>query len=117
MSALDGIYWQKHAANEYAAIELNEQRFPCRATAIGGNIDVECEASQGGTLVVHENSWTGWFVSRDGQPAELGAGPWLTTPAPAGAHHYEFRYRPWDVILGLLLSLIGVGLVVRLWIQ
>lgn len=117
VSALDDVYWQKHAANEYAAIELGEQRSPCRATAVGGNIDVDCEAGGGGTLVVHENSWTGWFVSRDGQPAELGDGPWLTTPAPAGAHHYEFRYRPWDVILGLLLSLIGVGLVIGLWIQ
>jgi len=117
VSVRDGVYWQEHAANEYATIEVGAQHLPCHATAIGGNIDVECAANVDGTLIVRENSWTGWFVSRDGQSVELGTGPWLSTSAPAGTHHYEFRYRPWDVALGLILSLVGVGLVIRLWIK
>jgi hypothetical protein len=64
-----------------------------------------------GTLIVQENNWSGWYASRDNQPIELSADQWLTVSAPAGPHHYEFRYRPWDVAVGLLLSAIGLGLI------
>jgi len=99
--------------NHFAYIEAADRKIPCRATARGGNIDVDCRTDVPGELVVTENAWDGWKLKRDGRTAALIADPWLKTNAPAGNHHYAFRYRPWDVPLGMLLSLSGLGL--ALW--
>lgn len=90
---------------------------PCRARAIGGDIDVDCQNDKAGALIVQENSWSGWTVSRDGEPVDLADSQWLSVSAPAGQHHYDFRYRPWDVWVGAVLSLAGLGLAIALWIR
>jgi hypothetical protein len=51
----------------------------------------------------------------DGHGVALGPGPHLTTIATAGDHTYRFRYYPWDVVIGLLLTLAGLIWLVRLW--
>jgi hypothetical protein len=97
-------------AQEYAVIEHPDgSRTACQAQGTGGDIGVLCESDQSGTLVVEENSWSGWRVSLDGQPAKLVDGGWLSVDAPAGSHTYVFRYRPWDVLVGLFLLLGGVA--------
>lgn len=98
----------------YAYVEINDEHVPCQAKAMGGNIDVECQTDAPGQLVVKENSWSGWKVKMDGVKAPLSSSTWLSTEAPAGSHSYEFRYRPWDVPLGGVLSLAGVGLAIQL---
>lgn len=104
-----------HASDEYAFVESNLSRVPCQASAQGGHIDVDCQTELEGTLTVRENSWSGWTVWRDGQRVALGPGPWLTVAAPQGRHKYEFRYRPWDVPVGLGLTCVGIGLAAWLW--
>jgi len=32
---------------------------------------------------------------------------------PEGAHKYQFRYLPWDVPVGLLMTLTGIFLAIR----
>jgi len=39
---------------------------------------------------------------------------WLVVSAPAGSHVYSFRYLPWDVPVGLLITLVGIGFCVWL---
>jgi uncharacterized membrane protein YfhO len=102
---------------EYAYVDTGDHSTPCRANAIGGNIDVDCQNDRAGILIVKENNWSGWYASRDGKPLALADAQWLSVSAPAGQHHYEFRYRPWDVPLGLLLSLAGIGLAITLWMR
>jgi hypothetical protein len=80
--------------------------------AIGGNIDVYCNNDTPGVLKVMENKLNGWTAKRDGLSTKLGEGQWLSTNAPAGAHHYAFRYRPWDVVAGFLLSAAGFCLAI-----
>ncbi len=99
----------------YAQVKMGAEGIPCQAHAEGGNIDVDCTADASGQLVVLENAWPGWVVRRDGIRVTLGAGPWLTVQAPSGEHHYSFRYRPWDVPAGGILSLLGIGLSIGLW--
>ena len=101
--------------NYYAYVNTSTQEIPCQASANGGNIDIDCQTDTSGQLVVMENLWSGWSVRRDGVAAPLGPGPWLTTKAPAGTHHYAFRYRPWDVPLGVAISLLGFALSIWLW--
>ncbi|CAG0932970.1 hypothetical protein TFLX_02832 [Thermoflexales bacterium] len=107
----------KHPHNEYAYVDTGQQQVPCAATALGGNIDVECTTEVAGKLLVTENSWTGWQAYRDGTPVTLDNERWLSVAAPAGSHRYEFRYRPWDVWVGLLLTLVGVALCLVWWIR
>ena len=105
------------AANEYAFIQTPDgQMTPCRAQASGGAITVQCDSSQPGQLVVREYAYSGWAAWLDHQPQAppSPAGPWLTLNAPAGQHLYEFRYLPWDVPVGLVVSLLGLGLAVFL---
>jgi hypothetical protein len=84
-----------HLDNPYAAIiNSREGLVPCRAVALGGEIDVTRDSLEPGQLVVQENTLTGWSVRLDGNPATLAQSVWLTTPAPAGQHTYRFRYRP-----------------------
>lgn len=99
----------------YAYVDIDGEHIPCQAKAMGGNIDIECQADSPGTLIVMENSWSGWKAKIDGRKAALDSSPWLSVDAPAGTHSYEFRYRPWDVPLGGALSLVGIGLAIWLW--
>jgi len=101
--------------NQYAFINTGTQNIPCQAQAIGGNIDVACDTPVTGQLIVQENNWSGWSAKRDGTSVALAPGRWLSVPAPAGQHHYTFRYRPWDVLLGGALTLLGLGALVWLW--
>ncbi len=110
----EGIILVAHPDQAYARIESGAQHIPCQAIALGGDIDVDCHSDVDGTLIVRENNWSGWFAVQDGQPIDVLSAQWLSVPAPAGQHHYEFRYRPWDVAAGLLLSVIGLGLIITM---
>jgi hypothetical protein len=113
----DGFYVRKYPTHEYAYIDTGTQHLPCRAQAHGGDIDVDC-AVGAGTLFVDENNWTGWQATSDGQPVELIQGsPRLSVAGPAGPHHFEFHYRPWDVPVGSIITVIGLALCGWLWVR
>jgi hypothetical protein len=114
---IGGITILVHANDEYAFVDTGTETVPCRAVAQGGRIDVDCSADSSGTLVVRENQWSGWTVKRDGVSLGLIPGQWLSAAAPAGRHHYQFRYRPWDVAVGLCISLLGLALAVALYLR
>ena len=112
---IDGVSIIKNPNVNYAYMKNGNQETPCQALANGGNIDLTCESATGGVLVVTENYFGGWKARIDGKPTQLiPFENWLAIKAPAGNHKYEFRYRPWDVPLGLLLTITGIGLV--LWL-
>lgn len=101
--------------NIYAAVINHGDKNPCEATAYGGKIDIWCDTSTNGTLLVRENYWKGWQVWVDGERAKFVPDDWLSVMAPAGKHLYQFRYRPWDVYVGMGLTLFGLILCVHLW--
>jgi hypothetical protein len=101
---------------EYAYVETDAKEIiPCKAHGWGGDLRVSCDNSEGGDLVVQENTWTSWYAWRDGEQVELLGWDWLVVAAPPGEHEYRFRYIPWDVPLGVLFALFGVGLCVWQW--
>ena len=51
----------------------------------------------------------------DGERTQLLGKDWLSLEAPAGGHSFQFRYQPWDVIIGIFLSLIGALLSIYFW--
>ena len=103
---------------EYAAVtQTDGGRSICSADGVGGYLAVRCNAPHEGSLVVKENSWTGWRAWVDGQPATLRSGRWLSVDISGGDHTIEFRYLPWDVPLGLLLTLAGIALAVSCWFK
>jgi hypothetical protein len=114
-STVEGVMIGALPQNQYALITGDDQPIPCEARAMGGNIDVTCTSHKPGRLIVQENMWTGWYARRDGTSVPLHEGTVLSVDAPAGTHHYAFRYRPWDVWLGLGLTFVGIALCVWLW--
>jgi hypothetical protein len=111
------FWFVHHPENEYASVTTKSGIVPCRAEATGGNIDVYCQTSEPGYLDVRENSWAGWKARVDGIKIELEDSQWLRVGAPSGTHTYTFRFRPWDVILGIILSAIGSGVLIWLWLK
>jgi hypothetical protein len=114
---LNGLFYLSHFENEYAFIQSGDQKITCTAQAIGGNIDVACPESPKGQLIVYENNWTGWYAWVDQKKIPLLQNDWLSTDAPAGKHTYHFRYRPWDVWVGILLTCLGIVLSIVLWLR
>lgn len=107
------IYFREEAS--YAAVIHEDQLQPCTAKGLGGKLTIHCNTSSDGRLIVKENSWSGWKAWMDGERTPLLRDQWLSVDAPAGKHIYHFRYRPWDVPLGLSLSLIGIVICIYLW--
>ena len=113
-----GITLQKNSEHVYAAVNTTEGTTACPAEARGGHINVVCETEASGILTVKEYHWTGWRAWRDGESTPLAAErDWLTVPAPAGEHRYTFRYRPWDVPLGAMITGVGMTLCIFLWLR
>lgn len=102
-----GIY--AAPGREYASVisELGN-RSVCKATGSGGDIDVSCTSPEGGILTVTENSWSGWGATVDGRKVELTPSRWLSVRVPAGTVQISFRYRPWDVPVGIAFMFMGM---------
>ena len=64
-----------------------------------------------------ERNLPGWKAWQEDSRTELFDGTWLSVAAPAGEHTFHFRYLPWDVFLGLLLSAAGWGLAIFLLVK
>ncbi|HEY4688341.1 MAG TPA: hypothetical protein VIK33_03450 [Anaerolineae bacterium] len=117
VAVVDGVpIYSAPPGREYAAVtHVDGTRTVCTAHGIGGDIDVICDAPQAGRLTVLENKWSGWLALLDGDLIQLQPGQWLAVEMPAGRHTIQFRYRPWDVPLGIALSVMGAVLAVYQW--
>ncbi|MCE9647435.1 MAG: hypothetical protein K8S20_15685 [Chloroflexi bacterium] len=91
----------------YAGILTSKGMEPCTATGSGGHIDVTCNSSRTGTLIVQENYWSGWQARLDGIRTPLFGKQRLEVHAPSGLHHFTFRYNPWDAPMGVGLFVVG----------
>ena len=118
IDTIDGVaLFSAPPGREYAAItSANERRTVCEAHGTGGDIEVSCDAPAPGVLTVLENSWPGWSASLDGQSLGLTSGRWLAADVPAGSWTVQFRYRPLDAYIGILLGIVGLLLAAYLWL-
>jgi hypothetical protein len=95
--------------NNYAEIAVGGKPLTsCASTANGGLIQVLCTADQAGQLTVREHAWPDWTVLVNDQPTGLIPGEWLQVNLPAGQNRITFRYQPWDIPVGLFVSLVGI---------
>ncbi len=99
----------RYPQNYYAYVETDGgDVVPCTAVSKGGHINVNCNLDKPGQLIVKENYWSGWKAWQDGSRVSMNTESiWLSVAASAGAHRYQFRYRPWDVAVGVVLMGIG----------
>ncbi len=107
----------KNDSQLYASVDGGDMKELCSAEAQGGQIEVICTVTHPGVLTVREYYWTGWHAWMDGEPLQLDTTKdFLSVPASLGTHVYLFRYQPWDVYVGMCLSLVGIILLlVLLW--
>jgi len=100
---------------EYASVINGTQITPCQAQGTGGNLAVTCDTEYNGRLVIQENNWSGWKGWMDGKSVNILGTQWISVEVPKGKHTFIFRYRPWDVPLGLVLSGAGIIMSIFLW--
>ncbi len=115
VTEVDGVPIYARDDQPYAAVIKNDRRHLCKAFGTGGSLNVYCDTPFAGSLIVKENTWTGWKAWRDGERVALKGDQWLQVDALVGKHTYQFRYRPWDVPLGLALSFLGMVTCAWLW--
>jgi hypothetical protein len=115
IAKINNITIYKRPGIEYAAVVNSEQKTPCKAEGKGGHINVTCFSDHSGHLIVKENNWKGWKAKRDGGAVAITGNPWIMIEAPSGFHTYSLRYSPWDVPLGIGLSIIGIVLSALVW--
>jgi hypothetical protein len=114
----ENVFLISSYASEYAFIASNEGDASCDAHASGGHIDVECNAPHEGVLTVMENSWPGWTVKIDGVSGSLIENQrWLTVKVEPGQHNYVFNYLPLDVLIGFILTLVGIAIALFIMIK
>ncbi|MEP6718667.1 MAG: YfhO family protein [bacterium] len=83
-------------------------------------LEIRTTSPAPGVLVLSENYFPGWRVYVDGQRAQLLRVNYNLRGVvlPSGEHAVSFVYRPWSVLIGVmvsLLTLIGLLLPVRIW--
>jgi hypothetical protein len=80
------------------------------ARPFADRIDVGLKDSSGGWLVVHEGWAPGWKATIDGQDAEVLRLDHLFfgLQVPAGSSVIRFKYEPWSLRIGTLISLLAV---------
>ena len=115
INVVDNIPTYINTNSEYALIRSGETEIPCSASARGGEITVYCDTDKSGQLVVKENILNGWKGWRDGERIRVYGNQWLRVDAPSGKHVYTFRYLPWDALVGLTLTAVGVFLSLFIW--
>jgi hypothetical protein len=112
-----GITIHRSGAPDFARVSHPDgSGVACPAHGVGGNIDVVCNNPDPGTLIVEENSWSGWSAQMDeGATLSIGSGRWLSVDIPGGVHTIHFRYRPWDVGAGGALFVLGAIVAAFYW--
>jgi hypothetical protein len=115
LTDIDTIVIYSRPEQEYASVINETQITPCQAQGTGGNLTVTCDTEYNGRLVIQENNWSGWKGWMDGKSVTILGKQWISVEVPKGKHTFIFRYRPWDVPLGIGLSLIGIILSISLW--
>jgi hypothetical protein len=100
----------------YYAYVMTEDgtKVPCNAKALGGHIDISCNSDQAGILYVTENNFSGWQATVNGQATPI-SGDLIHLSVPAGSSIIQLRYRPLDVMIGGVLTILGLILCVYIW--
>lgn len=102
----------------YASIQTGDSEIvPCSATGMWGDLDVTCNTEKPGTLTLQEYYRDGWTGQVDGQANSIIKGMFLSVDLPAGNHSIQFRYRPWDVWVGALISIAGIVVAFLYWFK
>jgi hypothetical protein len=67
---------------------------------------VKVDAAENSTLLARELEYPGWTVAVDGNAAvDSSRGMFREVQVPVGSHEAVWRYRPWSVRLGLIITL------------
>lgn len=71
------------------------------AEARPSRLDLDVHADDAGWLVLSELDLPGWSAQLDGGPLEIhrANGMFRAVCVPAGTHHLQFAFHPWDMVL------------------
>ena len=80
-------------------------------------VEVKTESTSPALLVLSANHYPGWRAYVDGQAVETIRVNYnqRSVALPAGNHQVEFVYRPKSVLVGLVISMLTLGLLIWWW--
>jgi hypothetical protein len=86
---------------------------------LADRVELDVVATGEGYLVLVEAFDAGWTATVDGRPSEVLRANVLFrgVRVPPGRHTVVFAYRPLSVVLGLLLSALGVAIGLAFWVR
>ncbi|MCC6792858.1 MAG: hypothetical protein IT336_14300 [Thermomicrobiales bacterium] len=115
VAQLDGIAIYGAPGRNYAVVRHDDgSQTICEAHGEGGDIDVTCDSTRPGVLIVQEHSYSGWSATVNGEDrAVRSVDQWLAVDLPAGTTTVRLRYRPVDAAIGV--ASLGVGLLLGAW--
>ena len=82
-------------------------------------VELDAALAAPGLVVLADSFYPGWDATVDGVPAPILATNYLFrgVPVPAGHHRVLFTYRPRSVATGAMLSLVGTGILIALFLR
>jgi hypothetical protein len=80
------------------------------------SVDITANLTCDGMVILSDTFYPGWRATVDGKPAQIQEVDFALRGVlvPKGHHDIRYRYRPWSVYLGALLSFAGVAGVLTL---
>jgi uncharacterized membrane protein YfhO len=89
-------------ANEAGSVEIKEYK----PLSVALQASMNCD----GMVILSDAYFPGWYASVDGKPAQIHEVDFSMrgVVVAKGKHEVRFRYRPWSVYLGALLTFAGV---------
>ncbi|MEI6208113.1 MAG: YfhO family protein [Desulfuromonadales bacterium] len=75
----------------------------------GNHLLIEAVSNKDGILVVNDSYWPGWRATIDGREVPIWRADYVVraVPWPAGRHVLEMSYKPKELLIGLLVSMMG----------
>ncbi len=82
-----------------------------------GSVRLSVESENGGWLVMRDIWYPGWIGRVNGERTDIFRADYLfrAIPVPAGAHFVSFNYRPNSFKIGIIFSIIGIGIILYLY--
>jgi hypothetical protein len=107
--------WIVPASSDLSSVDQIAPESAVQSLTDSGNaVTIRAASPQAGWLILSDTFYPGWQATVDGVPVDIQVAneSFRAIEFPAGDHTIAFRYEPRSVSVGLLVSLVSLGVIV-----